>query len=160
MIETCNINGNLANATRDLKQFSGKDPAQFENWYEKPIISLSISRPVIYTVMEGEPRPTQETSVEEAPLARRQPEYDRADHELFAVLSLITEEPASYLVRKQRKGTTGIRGHGQKAWPKLHSKHMTAIDETIRCKSAELVATTMTLGQDPDEYFLRASPTK
>ena len=63
-------------------------------------------------------------------------------------------------MHKQRKGTNGTRGHGQKAWQKMHSKYMTATDETIRCKSAELVATTMTLGQDPDEYFLRASPTK
>ncbi|CAN0299657.1 unnamed protein product, partial [Scytosiphon promiscuus] len=92
----------------------------------------------------------------EAPLAQRQATYDRADHELFAILSLMTEEPASYLVRKHRKGTTGTRGHGQKAWQELHSKYMTATDETIRCKSAELVATAMKTGQDPDEYFLRA----
>ena len=122
MIETCNINGNLANATRDLKQFSGKDPAQFQNWYEKPIISLSISRPVILTVIEGEPRPTEETSAEQAPLARRQPEYDRADHELFAVLSLITEEAASYLMRKGRERPEHVamaRRHGRSCTPSI-----------------------------------------
>ncbi len=160
-------NGNLANATRGLKPFSGKDPTLFENWYEKTSIMLSISRPDIHNVMEGQIRPVAGTSEDNAmasllsttvaTLAQRQAAYDRADHELFAILSLVTEEPASYLVRKHRKGTTGTRGHGQKAWHELHSKYMTATDEAIRCKSAELVATTMKPGQDPDEYFLRAS---
>ena len=71
--------------------------------------------------------------------------------------SLMAEKPASYLVRKHRKGTTGTRGHGQKAWQELHSKYMPATDETNRCKSAELVATAMKPGQDTDEYSLRAS---
>ena len=71
MIEASNISGNLADATRGLKLLSRKDPTQLENWYEKPSIILSIS-------------------AEEAPLARRQPEYDRADHELFAVCLLYT----------------------------------------------------------------------
>ena len=111
--------------------------------------------------MEGQTRPAEDTSEDDtlAPLlsttavtfAERQAAYDRADHELFAVLSLVTEEPASYPVRKHREGTTGTRGHGRKAWKDLHSRYMTAPDETIRSKSAELVATTMKPGQGPNE---------
>ena len=155
MKEASNNNVNLANATRGIKLFSGKDPTLFENWYEKTSIMLSVSRPDIHNVMEGKLRPTEETSAEEAPITRRQAAYDRADHKLFAVLSLAMDKPASYLVRKHRKGT-GTRGHGQNAWQELHSKYMTATDEISRCKSAELVTTTMTSGQDPDEYFLPA----
>ena len=82
---------------------------------------------------------------------------DCAGHELLAKFSLVTEEPASYLVHKHRERMAGPGGHGQKAWKELHSKYMTAADETTRCKSAELVATTMKPRQDPDEYFLWAS---
>ena len=72
MKEASNNNVNLANATRELKLFSGKDPMLFENWYEKTSIMRSISRPDIQNVMEGHLRPNEETSAEKAPLARRQ----------------------------------------------------------------------------------------
>ena len=72
MKEASNNNVNLANATRGIKLFSGKDPTLFENWYEKTSIMWTISRPGIHNVMEGILRPTEETSAETAPLARRQ----------------------------------------------------------------------------------------
>ena len=62
----------------------------------------------------------------------------------------------SFLTRKQ-KATSGIRDNRQEALPGLTNKYMEVMDVTIRSKPAELAATNMTDGQDPDECLLRAT---
>ena len=65
----------MPHGTLDL--FEGNYPTPFENWYEKTSNMLGISRPDIHKVIEGQIRPTEETSAEEAPPAQRQATYER-----------------------------------------------------------------------------------
>lgn len=54
---------------------------------------------------------------------------------------------------------TQIQGNGneQEELLELTNKYLEVTDETIRSKTAELPATNMTDGQDPDKHFLRAT---
>ena len=69
---------------------------------------------------------------------------------------MVTQKPASLSVLKH-EDATGTSGDGQKAWEELQEKHIKVTDETIRAKTAELAATTMKSGQDPDDYFTEAT---
>ena len=69
---------------------------------------------------------------------------------------MVTEAPAAFLVRKH-EATTRIRGNGQEPLLELTKKYFEVMDQTIRSKTAEPMATSMTDGQDPDEYFPRTT---
>ena len=58
---------------------------------------------------------------------------------------------------RKHKATTGIRGNGQEALLELTKQYLEVTDETIRFKIAELMATSMNDGQDPNEHFLRTT---
>ncbi|CAN0373449.1 unnamed protein product, partial [Scytosiphon promiscuus] len=68
---------------------------------------------------------------------------------------MVTQKPASLIVLKH-EDTTGTSGDGRRAWEELQEKYLKVTDETIRAKTAELAATTMKSGQDPDDYFTEA----
>ena len=100
---------------------------------------LSIQRPVIFAVMEGQTRPTEETDVagtdgadagriSPAPLftpgfldttggtlQQRQTAFDRANQDLYAILYLATDKAAALLVAIHAYDERGTRGDGQKA---------------------------------------------
>ena len=82
--------------------------------------------------------------------------YDKANEYLYTILGKITAAPASFLMRKH-KATTRLRGSGQEELLGMTKKYLEATDVTIRSKTAELTATSMTDGQDPDEYFFHTT---
>ena len=53
---------------------------------------------------------------------------------------------------KHAEGTRGTRGNGQKAVKELESKYLKITNETIRATQEALATTSMTSGQDPDNY--------
>ena len=69
---------------------------------------------------------------------------------------MLSEKPAQLLALKH-EDETGNGGNGQKAWQELESKFLKVTDDIIRAKLAELAATSMKPGQDPDDYFMEAT---
>lgn len=69
---------------------------------------------------------------------------------------MVTEVPSSFVVRKH-KATGGIRGNKQEALLELTKTKLEVTNETIRSKTAKLMVTRMTDGQDPYACFLRAA---
>ena len=53
-----NSNGNIFNVMKGRTKFSGTDPLLFEDWYEKICTVISLTRPAIFTLIEGRTRPT------------------------------------------------------------------------------------------------------
>lgn len=143
----------LSNALRGIKPFSGTKPDQFDDWYKKACFTLSIARPDVFHILEGQARPSTTTSGATESLEQRQAAYDRANQDLFAILYLITEKPAALLVTKHAEGARGTRGNGQKAVKELESKYLKITNETIRATQEALATTSMTSGQDPDNYI-------
>ena len=56
--------GNVMTLMKGLTKFDGKNPRTFREWSEKTGVMISVSRPDIASVMEGQTRPTEETSDE------------------------------------------------------------------------------------------------
>lgn len=112
---------------------------------------LSISHADIHNDMEEQTRPKEDSPDEEAEedttpstpptLAQSQAAYDNTGRGLFAILPSVKGE-TSILPGVIAQGRNDRNGHGHKAWQELHSKCMIATDETIRCKSSELIART------------------
>ena len=91
------------------------DPLLFgEDWYGKAFTVISLTLPEILELMAGRTRPTTGSNGggTAAALARTQAAYDKANQDLHAILSMVTEAPASFLVSKHKE-TTGIRGNEQ-----------------------------------------------
>lgn len=86
-------------------------------------------------------------------LEQAQDMEDKAPQDLDTPLRLFTEKPAQRLVLKH-ENETRIGGNAQKVWQELESKSLQAKDEVIRAKLAELPATSMKGGQDPDGYCM------
>ena len=174
--------GNVMTLMKGLTKFDGKNPRTFREWSEKTGVMVSVSRPDIASVMEGQTRPTEETSDEEmeeeshatsssaalwattpgvlsrpATLAERQLRWDRANQDLYALLFLATTAASALIVRKHKIGAMGARGNGQGAWKELSEKYLYKSKEIRRALLQQLSATNMTPGQDPDEYFLQAT---
>ncbi|CAN0352706.1 unnamed protein product, partial [Scytosiphon promiscuus] len=61
------------------------------------------------------------------------------------------------LIVLKHEDATGTSGDGRKAWEELQEKYLKVTDETIRAKTAELAATAMKAGEDPDDYFTEAT---
>ena len=116
---------------------------------------LSIQRPEIFAVMEGQIKPTKEPDdagtdgadtgrISPAPLftpgfldttggtlQQRQAAFDRANQDLYAILYLATDKAAALLVAMNAYDERGTRGDGQKAITELE-KYLRVTDETIR----------------------------
>ena len=117
------VNGsNLFSALRGIKPFSGTNPDQFDGWYKKACFRLSIARPDVFHVLEGQARLNTTTSGATGSLEERQAAYDRDNQDLFAIIYLITEKPAALLVTKHAEGTRRTRGNGHKAVKELESQ--------------------------------------
>ena len=159
---SCNNDGGLEwehlQVIKGLIKFSGTDPLLFEELVHKNILIISLTRPEILELTKRQTRPTTGSTTEGAggTVAQTQVVYDKANQDLYAILSMVTEAPVSVLVRKH-KATTGIRGTGQEALQELTQKYLEVTDESIRSIPAELMATSMTDGQDLDKYFLLAT---
>lgn len=87
-----NINGNLTNALRSIKPFSGTNPGNFGGCYKEACITLSISRREVFHMLGVQVRPTTiatsgATTTPQVSLEHRQAEYDRANQHICYISS-------------------------------------------------------------------------
>ena len=151
-----NSSTSFANAIKGLRTFDGRSPADFRDWHRKRLaIVIVASRRDIANLIKGHPRPVETTAgTGSSPaLAQEIAAYERANQNLYAILFLLTEKPASLLVLKH-EDEIGTTGDGQKALQELVSKYNKVTDEVIRAKMDKLVKTNLEQGEDPDSYFM------
>ena len=80
----------------------------------------------------------------------------RARETLFSVLYLVASGPADTLVRQYEDRTsTGVLGHGQKAWNALYTKYNSNSKEGRRTCYEKLASFRMEEGQYPDDYTIK-----
>ena len=82
---------NLANTIRGLKKFDGRNPAEFKTWMKKLCVVISVTRRDILPLLKETARPTHTSNIAE---------YNRANEDLYAMLFLLVELPASLYVQK------------------------------------------------------------
>ena len=134
---------NLANTIRGLKKFDGRNPAEFKTWMKKLCVVISVTRRDILPLLKETARPTHTSNIAE---------YNRANEDLYAMLFLLVELPASLCVQKHENDDE-ISGDGQAAFKELCNTYDKVTDEVIRATMEELVNTPMEPGQNPDDYF-------
>ena len=134
---------NLANTIRGLKKFDGRNPAEFKTWMKKLCVVISVIRRNILPQLKETARPTHTSNIAQ---------YNRANEDLYAMLFLLVELPASLCVQKHENDDE-ISGDGQAAFKELCSIYDKVTDEIIRATMEELVNTPMEPGQNPDDYF-------
>ena len=144
--------------------FDGRNPGDFREWHTRLAAVIGVSRRDIDNLIEGHPRPTGATAdtgsspappgaqASQTALAQEILAYERANQDLYAILYLLTEKPASVLVLKH-EDETGMTGDGQKAMQELVAKYNKVADEVIRVKMDKLVNSSMKHGKDPDSNF-------
>ena len=118
-------------------------------------VVIGASRRDIGNLIKEHPRPTEAAAgAGSSPaLAQETAAYERANQDLYGMLLLLTEKPASLLVLKH-EDETGTTGDGHKAIQKHVSKYNKVTDEVIRAKMDKLVNTNMEQGEDPDSHFM------
>ena len=129
---------NLANTIRGLKKFDRRNPAEFKTWMKKLCVVISVTRRDILPLLKETARPTHTSNIAE---------YNRANEDLYAMLFLLVELPASLCVQKHENGD------GQAAFKELCNTYDKVTDEVIRATMEDLVNTPMEPGQNPDDYF-------
>ena len=134
---------NLANTIRGLKKFDGRNPAEFKTWMKKLCVVISVTGRDILPLLKETARPTHTSNIAE---------YNRANEDLYAMLFLLVELPASLCVQKHENDDE-ISGDGQAAFKELCNTYDKVTDEVIRATMEELVKTPMEPGQNPDDYF-------
>ena len=134
---------NLANTIRGLKKFDGRNPAEFKTWMKKLCVVISVTRRDILPLLKETARPTHTSNIAE---------YNRANEDLYAMLFLSVELPASLCVQNHENDDE-ISGDGQAAFKELCNTYDKVTDEVIRATMEELVNTPMEPGQNPDDYF-------
>ena len=134
---------NLANTIRGLKKFDGRNPAEFKTWMKKLCVVISVTRRDILPLLKETARPTHTSNIAE---------YNRANEDLYAMLFLLVELPASLCVQKPENDDE-ISGDGQAAFKELCNTYDKVTDEVIRATMEELMNTPMGPGQNPDDYF-------
>ena len=155
MGESNSSSTSFANAIKGLRTFDGRSPAGFRDWHKRLAVVIGVSRCDIANLIKGHLRPTEATTgTGSSPaLAQEIAVYEMANQDLYAMLFLLTEKPASLLVLKH-EDKTGTTGDGQKALQELVSKCNKVTDEVIRAKMDKLINTNMEQGEDPDSYFM------
>ena len=110
---------------------------------KKLCVVISVTRRDILPLLKGTARPTHTSNIAE---------YIRANEDLYAMLFLLVELPASLCVQKHENDDE-ISGDGQAAFKELCNTYDKITDEVIRATMEELVNTPMEPGQNPDDYF-------
>lgn len=105
------FNGSLFYVMKGLTKFSGTDRMLFENWREKTCTVITLTRPETLELMDGWTRPTAGVTGYGAAgaRARTQAAYDKANQDLYAILSVVAEASTSFLVRKHKATTESRR---------------------------------------------------
>ena len=114
-------------------------------------VVLGVTRRYYASLINGKSWPTEETTSTGISPARAG--CNRANEDLYAILYLLTEKPASLLVLKH-EDESATSGDGLKALQKLVGKYNKVTDEVIRATMEKLANTSMKQGQDPDDYFM------
>ena len=78
------------------------------------------------------------------PLAQQQEAYDRASHDPYAILFMVTQNPASLIMLKH-DDATGPSGDGRKTWEELQEKHLKITEENKRDKTTVALVFVMIL---------------
>ena len=110
---------------------------------KKLCVVTSVTRRDILPLLKETARPTHTSNIAE---------YNRANEDLYAMLFLLVELPASLCVQKHENDDE-ISGDGQAAFKELCNTYDKVTDEVIRATMEELVNTPMEPGQNPDDYF-------
>ena len=134
---------NLANTIWGLKKFDGRNPSEFKTWMKELCVVISVTRKDILPLLKGTARPTHTSNIAE---------YNRANEDLYAMLFLLVELPASLRVQKHENDDE-ISVDGQAAFKQLCNTYDKVTDEVIRATMEELVNTPMEPGQNLDDYF-------
>ena len=119
-----NNSGNLANTIKGLNKFDRRKPSQFGDWHKKLAVIQGVTgqtRPTQKPERSGEARAASEKSIAE---------FDRANKDLYAILYLLTDKPATLLVAKH-VDATGTSGNGQQALLDLVNKYKKVMDEVL-----------------------------
>ena len=112
---------NLANTIRGLKTFDGRNPAEFKTWMKILCVVISVTRRDILPLLKETARPTHTSNIAE---------YNRANEDLYAMLFLLVELPASLCVQKHENDDE-ISGDGQAAFKELCNIYDKVTDEVI-----------------------------
>ena len=110
----------FANAMKGLRTFDGRNPPHFRDGYNRLAFVIGVPRRDIADLIKGHPRPTKaaaDTGSSPA-LAQEIAAYERAIQDMYAMLFLLTEKPASLLVLKH-EDETGTTGAGQRPYKRL-----------------------------------------
>ena len=110
---------------------------------KKLCVVISVTRRDILPLLIETARPTHTSNIAEC---------NRANEDLYAMLFLLVELPASLCVQKHENDDE-ISGDGQAASKELYNTYDKVTDEVIRATMKELVNTPMEPGQNPDDYF-------
>ena len=110
---------------------------------KKFCVVIGVTRRDILSRLKGEEKPTDTAKIADC---------NRANEDLYAMLYLLVELPATLCVQKC-EDESEISGDGQAASKELCGNYAKVTDEVIRATMAELVNTPMELGQNPDDYF-------
>ena len=103
-----NVNGSrLSHTLRGMKPFSGTNPDQFDDWYKKAYFTLSIARPDLFHILEGQARPSTATSGATESLEQRQAAYDRVNQDLLGFSTSIPRNRRSFGRRSTQKAIAG-----------------------------------------------------
>ena len=132
---------NLVNTIRE--KFDGRNPAESKTWMKKLCVVISVTRRYILPLLKETARPIYTSNIAE---------YNRANENLYAMLFLLVELPASLCVQKHENDDE-ISGDGQATFKELCNTYDKVTDEVIRATMEELMNTPMEPGQNLDDYF-------
>ena len=156
MMEKSNSHTSPAQAIEGPKTFDGRSPAYFRDWGKRPGVVIGVSRRDIDNLIKGRPGPIEMTAVTGPSSAHAQEiaACVPAHQDLYAMLFVPTEQPASLLVLKHEDESKAT-DDGQKALQELGSKYNEATDEIIHAKNDKLVNSNTMQEDDQDFYFMK-----
>ena len=143
-----NTSTTLAHAIKRPRAFDGRSPDEFREWCRRLAVVIGVSRRDIANLIKGHPRSTEATpgtgaspalpgaQASQIAPAQNTSAYERENQDLYDILFLRTEKPASILVLKH-EDETGMIGDGQKALQELVAKYNKITDEVIRAQNGQ-----------------------
>ena len=129
-------------------RFDGKDKAQFLEYKGRLRVVLLFYWQSVAAILHGDPKPTA------AQNATAVASWERANENLFSILSFATERSANNVVKRHMGKTRedGV-GNGQAAWSALEEKYNSDTKEARRAYHEKLHSTKMKLGDETDDFL-------
>ena len=141
---------NLHVVLKQTSKFDGNKTDDFFEWSSKLCASLSIYNRAIFTIMQGQERPSETDDTQATACAA----WDVANQDRFSIL-LRSTDGSNFFVVRRFEGTTleDGAGHEQQARAALRVKFAGSSRQTIHAERANMNHTPMNSRQDPDEYL-------